>query len=92
MSPSPAAGVANQAAPFERLLALCQLSDAELPKEGWERLLLACERICLEAVLARSRTQKEAAEALGLTPTKMHRLLRKHGIAPGNGENAEPGA
>ena len=86
----PAAAVGDEASPFDRLLDLCGLPHSELKKDGWERLRLACERLCLQAVLARSKTQKEAAEALDLTQTKMHRLLRKHGMAHGNADSPGP--
>jgi DNA-binding NtrC family response regulator len=69
---------ALDAAPFDRLLALCGLSPHALNENGWDRVLEACERICLEGVLPRYRNQKEAAQALGLTPTKIHRLIRKY--------------
>lgn len=70
----------DSSSPFESLLNLCAVSPHDLKADGWEKLLMACERICLEAVMENSKTQKEAAEALGLTPTKLHRLLKKHGL------------
>jgi len=36
--------------------------------------------------MANYKTQKEAAEALQLTQTKLHRLLKKHGFIGGDGE------
>ncbi|MFQ5736496.1 MAG: sigma 54-interacting transcriptional regulator, partial [Thermodesulfobacteriota bacterium] len=68
------------AAPFERLLKLCRVTSEDLKHKGFGRLISACERICLEASLDRARNQKEAASALGMTPTKLHRLIRKHGL------------
>lgn len=69
---------ADTGSPFERLLAVCGLSLNDLKQRGWGRMLAACERICLDAMLERCRNQKEAAAALGLTPTKLHRLIRKY--------------
>lgn len=46
----------------------------------WEKLTLAGERMLVASALTRARTQKEAAQLLGITPTKMHRLIRKHQI------------
>ena len=68
------------ASTFETLLDLCEISTYEFKKNGWEKLLKSCERICLEATLLQFKNQKDAAEALGLTPTKLHRLIKKHGL------------
>jgi transcriptional regulator with GAF, ATPase, and Fis domain len=62
------------------LLSACGLCKADMEQGGLVGLLRACERTCLEAVVCQCRTQKEAAQVLGLHPTKMHRLLRKHGL------------
>jgi transcriptional regulator with GAF, ATPase, and Fis domain len=65
---------------FDRLLDLCAIAPQDLKGDGWERVLTAVERVCLQAALEQSRSQKEAAEALGLTQTKLHRLVRKYGL------------
>jgi transcriptional regulator with GAF, ATPase, and Fis domain len=65
---------------FETLLDICELSSHDFKKNGWEKLLKSCERICLEAMLLQFKNQKDTAEALDLTPTKLHRLLKKHGL------------
>ncbi|HET6465666.1 MAG TPA: sigma 54-interacting transcriptional regulator [Nitrospiria bacterium] len=70
----------NPSSIFERLLDLCGIAPQELNHDGWERVLTACERICLQSMLEKTRKQKEAANALGLTETKLHRLIRKHGL------------
>ena len=71
----------GQGTEFEKLLQLFGVTEKELADNGWDRLLERCESICLEAMIAKSRNQKEAAEALGLTQTKLHRLIRKYGIS-----------
>jgi two-component system response regulator HydG len=45
----------------------------------WDRIHEACERACLNDALAQTKNQKEAAALLGVSPTKMHRLIRKYG-------------
>ncbi len=71
---------ANPSSLFERLLDLCGIAPQDLNHDGWESILAACERICLQAMLEKTKKQKEAANALGLTETKLHRLIRKHGL------------
>jgi len=78
--PRPFTEEKNPSAPFERLLDLCLLTPHDLKERGWERLQAAVERICLEAMLKKSKNQKEAADALCLTQTKLHRLIRKYGL------------
>jgi len=70
----------NPSSLFERLLDLCGIAPQDLNHDGWERVLTACERICLQSMLEKTKRQKEAANALGLTETKLHRLIRKHGL------------
>ncbi len=65
---------------FERLLGLCGLNKEDLSEGGWQKILDSCESICLKAALERASNQKEAAETLGLTQTKLHRLKKKHHI------------
>lgn len=65
---------------FDRLLDLCAIVPEDLKSDVWQRVLTAVERMCLQAALEKSKNQKEAAEALGLTQTKLHRLIRKHGL------------
>jgi transcriptional regulator with GAF, ATPase, and Fis domain len=62
------------------LLNLDGLSLQNLQGKGLDAFLDACERRLLEAAMEIHKTQKEAAEALNLTPTKLHRLLKKHGL------------
>ncbi len=98
LTQSPGSGISGRpegtedagASAFDRLLALCGLNRMNLRDHGWDRLLDACERLCLKAVLAVARNQKEAAEALGLNATKLHRLIKKHGLKAGFPESAEP--
>jgi transcriptional regulator with GAF, ATPase, and Fis domain len=71
---------------FEQLLALSGLKPGGLGHNGWERLFDACERICLEAVLQSAKNQKVAAATLGITETRLHRLLRKHELGRRNFE------
>lgn len=77
---------ATQAAPcagdagFEALLDACGLGGEIPQNDAWERVTMACERICVAAALNRTGSQKRAAALLGITPTKMHRLIRKHGL------------
>lgn len=65
---------------FERLLDLCGITLHDLNHDGWEKIQAACERICLQAMLEKTKKQKEVAKVLGLTETKLHRLIRKHGL------------
>lgn len=69
---------------FEQLLALSGLRHGDLGHNGWERLFDACERICLEAALQSAKNQKAAAATLGITETRLHRLLRKHELGRRN--------
>lgn len=77
---------ATQAAPctghadFEALLNACGLGGEVAQNNVWERVTMACERICVDAALKRTGSQKQAAALLDITPTKMHRLIRKHGL------------
>jgi transcriptional regulator with GAF, ATPase, and Fis domain len=57
-----------------------ELSVQDVETRGLDPFLDVCERRCLEAVMEKCRTQKEAADVLKLTPTKLHRLLKKHGM------------
>jgi transcriptional regulator with GAF, ATPase, and Fis domain len=66
--------------PFHTLLELCGLSKTDLANNGFARLMDRCERLCLQSMLARTRNQKQAADALGLSPSKLHRLIKKHGL------------
>jgi transcriptional regulator with GAF, ATPase, and Fis domain len=65
-----AAGVMNFAA----------LSLHDLDGKGLETFLDACERSILVSAMETYKTQKDAADALNLTPVKLHRLLKKHRI------------
>jgi DNA-binding NtrC family response regulator len=67
-------------ADFQRLLRICGFSEDDLREKGLEGLLEKFESICVEEKLSKSKSQKEAAEALGLTQTKLHRLLKKFGM------------
>jgi len=62
------------------------LSLDNLDGKGLDAFLDDCERKVLEVAMANYKTQKEAAEALQLTQTKLHRLLKKHGFIGGGGE------
>ncbi|MFZ5877669.1 MAG: sigma 54-interacting transcriptional regulator [Nitrospirota bacterium] len=75
-------GEANDgvASAFDRLLDLCAIVPQDLKGDAWQRVLTAVERLCLQVALETSKNQKEAAEALGLTQTKLHRLIRKYGL------------
>ena len=65
-----------------RLLEVCGLPDNSLEQgELWEKFTVAGERLLVSAALTRTRTQREAADLLGVTPTKMHRLVKKHRLA-----------
>ncbi|MCC6502856.1 MAG: sigma-54-dependent Fis family transcriptional regulator [Deltaproteobacteria bacterium] len=75
------AGLSEGPADFHKLLRICGITEDELATKGLEGLLEKFEAIFLEAKLSESKSQKEAAEALGLTQTKLHRLLKKYGIA-----------
>ncbi|HEX9584442.1 MAG TPA: sigma 54-interacting transcriptional regulator [Gammaproteobacteria bacterium] len=79
----------SAASPFDQLLAFAGLNPAALARNGLSCLLDACERICLEAVLKTTKNQKAAATTLGLNETRMHRLLRKHGLGRRNTETVE---
>jgi len=68
--PTDASGVLN----------LGGLSLQNLEGKGLDTFLDACERRLLESAMEVYKTQKEAADALNLTPTKLHRLLKKHGL------------
>lgn len=65
---------------FERLLKACGLSPEELRTGAWDRVTAACERVCLADALSRCANQKDAAALLGITPTKIHRLIRKYDL------------
>lgn len=66
---------------FDALLAACGLGEDVLRDDGaWDQITEACERICLETALEQKGNQKEAASLLGITPTKMHRLIRKYAL------------
>ena len=65
---------------FDELLRICALSSDTVEGDIWERTTAPCERICLTAALNQSPNQKEAAVLLGITPTKMHRLMYKYGL------------
>ena len=82
-------GDGASSSPFDRLLDLCAIVPHELKGDAWERVLSSVERLCLQAALEKSKNQKEAAEALGLTQTKLHRLIRKHGLKQDRGQSAE---
>lgn len=78
--PTQPAQRAVHAGGFDALLNACGLGG-EIPRsDAWERIKSACERICVAAALDHGRSQKEAAVLLGITPTKMHRLIRKYGL------------
>lgn len=66
---------------FNRLLHICGFTEHDLRDKGLEGLIERFEAICVEEKLSKAKNQKEAAEALGLTQTKLHRLLRKYGIS-----------
>jgi len=68
---------------IEHLLNFCGISPDDFQRDGWEGLQDAVEQKCLEDVLQNTKNQKEAAEALGLTPTKLHRLVKKYGLKKG---------
>ncbi len=65
---------------LERLLEITGVPGTELPADGWDRVIDRCEEILLKTALERTESQKEAAEALGITTTRMHRLRKKHQI------------
>lgn len=73
--------MAGDSTDFQRLLGICGFSEGDLREKGLEGLIDKFEAICVEAKLSKAKNQKEAAEALGLTQTKLHRLLRKYGIS-----------
>ena len=80
---------ASEVGDFERLLGLCGLNEEELSGDGWEKIINSCESICLKAALDRGGNQKKAAEVLGLTETKFHRLKKKHRLERKSGESPQ---
>jgi transcriptional regulator with GAF, ATPase, and Fis domain len=58
----------------------------DLNGKGLDRFLDDCECKVLEIAMGNYKTQKDAAEALQLTQTKLHRLLKKHGFIGGQNE------
>lgn len=75
-----AATKGEKSSSLDRLLNICHLSPQDFQKDGWEKLQSGFEKMCLEAVMKKTRNQKEAADMLGLTPSKVHRLVRKYGL------------
>lgn len=65
---------------FDELLRICALDRDALRGEIWEQITASCERICISAALNQTASQKDAAALLGITPTKMHRLMYKYGL------------
>lgn len=65
---------------FKSLLDVCGIREEELTRGGWEKIMDRCEAISLDAMLKKTRNQKEAAEAIGLNPTRIHRLIKKHNL------------
>lgn len=63
-----------------------KLSLLDLNGKGLDGFLEDYERKVLEIAMGNFKTQKEAAEALHLTQTKLHRLLKKHGFIGGESE------
>jgi transcriptional regulator with GAF, ATPase, and Fis domain len=59
------------------------LSIRTLQGNGLDAFLEDCERRLVQSAMEIHKTQKEAADALNLTPTKLHRLLKKHGLIRG---------
>ena len=73
------------AAAYRQLLRACGI-DGPPGSDGtaaWETVMAACERLQVATALARYGNQKEAAAALGLHPTKLHRLVKKYGLKGG---------
>ncbi|MBM2802261.1 MAG: Nif-specific transcriptional activator NifA [Deltaproteobacteria bacterium] len=54
------------------------LSLGDLDGKSLDDFLDGCERRLIQVAMETFKTQKEAAEALSLTPVKLHRLLKKH--------------
>ncbi|MEJ2508190.1 MAG: sigma 54-interacting transcriptional regulator [Gammaproteobacteria bacterium] len=78
-SPKPGQGQSVAAGEgFEPLLAACGLSPDGMSGDLWDKVTEACERACLTTALGQTANQKEAAALLGITPTKMHRLVKKY--------------
>ncbi|HKK05376.1 MAG TPA: sigma 54-interacting transcriptional regulator [Gammaproteobacteria bacterium] len=78
-SPKPGQGRSVAAGEgFEPLLAACGLSPDGMSGDLWDTVTEACERVCLITALGQTANQKEAAALLGITPTKMHRLVKKY--------------
>jgi transcriptional regulator with PAS, ATPase and Fis domain len=65
---------------LDSLLTVCRMSSHDLRARGLAALLASCERICVQTFLEKSKNQKDAAEALGVTQTKLCRLIRRHGF------------
>lgn len=61
-------------------LNLDSLSVRHLNGAGLENFLETCERKIIQAAMVIHPTQREAASALKLSPVKLHRLLKKHGL------------
>lgn len=74
---------------IEALARACGLREGGLGEAPWARIMAACERVCLTTALDRNRNQKDAAAMLGITPTKIHRLIRKHRLK-GDPQGAVP--
>ena len=51
----------------------------------WDRIKEACESTCLKAALAEAGNQKGASELLGISQTKMHRLVKKYELKTDSG-------
>ena len=69
---------------YAQLLRACGVETASAGSPAsWETVTAACERLQLETALLRYKNQKEAAAALGLHPTKLHRLVKKYGLKGG---------
>lgn len=79
--PASVPATARAPTPFEQLLGVAGLDAADARAAKWDVLFDACERVCLQAALRAAKNQKEAAANLGLTETKLHRLLKKHGLS-----------
>lgn len=70
----------NPDSSFHNLLNACGLQITDIKHEGWGKLMDGCERVCLQSMLDKHKNQKETAGALGLSVTKMHRLIKKHNL------------
>ena len=53
----------------------------------WDRIKEACESTCLKAALAEAGNQKGASELLGISQTKMHRLVKKYELKGDSGNH-----